>query len=175
MTSRFEGNHHEDSKSTQGFNEGWSWLSGWQFSKSARSPAEIHRCQQKRHLSRLRGYRQTMLAEKTQLVPIAPLKDDFPPDDLKKATPSESKGIPPLQDGPVAFLENVFDDADHLKAGKLNSKHVPDCWEPDDWFLRDLVVDRIWRIKVAECINVAIVECLDPAFDHFSRLHFRVL
>src|SRR5574338_1221193 len=103
-------------------------------SPKARLEARAPTCQDSR--SRLP---QSVEAEKTQLVPVAALEGDLALDDLKEAAAAQALGITPFENRPVAILEDVLGNADHLRLGKALGKHGPNGLAADHRLIGDLV------------------------------------
>lgn len=90
---------------------------------------------------------------------------------MKKTAPSEALWVAPFQDGPLAILKNVLDDADHFDRGESGFEHFANCFSAQNWLFRHLVIRCVLPVKVREKSRVGTVECLNPPFNDFSGFH----
>ena len=67
-----------------------------------------------------------MLAEEAELVEIAALEHDAAVAYPEEAAAPQSKRITPLQDGPLAVLEDLFHLAHHRRARAFDAEQVHD-------------------------------------------------
>jgi len=86
-------------------------------------------------------------SEEGQLISIAPLKCDASVNDVEEAASTQSLRVPPLQDGPLAILEEVFGNANHLGRVKALLEHGSNSLTAMDWALGYLMVNRVRLIK----------------------------
>ena len=93
-------------------------------------------------VSLLRRERQTVHAQERQLVPLAGLELDERAPHAEEAASAQSEGVPPLEDRPLAVLEQVLDDADHSCAREFSREHGPNGGLALDRRLGHLVIHR---------------------------------
>src|SRR4051812_37463166 len=86
----------------------------------------------------------TCAVAERELVPVATLERDAAFDDAEEPAAAQPKRIAPLQDRPLAVLEQVLDDARHRGRRELALEHRADVRPPlDRRPLGHLMVDRV--------------------------------
>src|SRR5262245_39742819 len=85
-----------------------------------------------------------LLPAEGPLVPVAALEDVPVGDHLEEAAAAQALGIAPFEDGPVAVLEQVVFDADHLGVAELALEHGADRRPAHERIPHDLVVDGVF-------------------------------
>lgn len=96
-------------------------------------------------------------------------------DDLEEPAAPEPQGIPPLQDGPLPVLEEVFHNGRHVGGGELRREHLPDGRPSHNGLVGHLVVDGLLMVQLREGLRVMAVEGVYPQGDHLSRSQHRLL
>src|SRR5215475_2799834 len=91
--------------------------------------------------------RQPLQAQERQLVPVAALERDLPLDDVEKAAAAQAQRVAPLENRPLAVLEQVFHDAHHLCGGESRGEHLADGVPAVDGTFSHLMVDRVVGIE----------------------------
>ena len=121
--------------------------------------------------SLLARQRQTVEAQKCQLVPIATLEGDPSINHVKEATPPQSERVTPLENRPFAFFEDVLDDANHLRRSKAGSEHLANGGTALDRSLSNLMVHGVISVETRECVYVGSIESLNPGVNKLARVH----
>jgi hypothetical protein len=119
-----------------------------------------------------------MLPNESEVVPITALEPDATFHYLEEATPAEAHRISPLEDSPVAVLEQVLDDAGHIGFRELIPEHRVNGVFASYGLLNNLVIGRIVGIQIGDRVGIRPVEGFNPDLDDFfwcSNLHSRHL
>lgn len=90
---------------------------------------------------------------------------------MEKPTTAQSFWVAPFEDGPLAVLEEVFRDADHLSQLESGGEHIANGLTSGDGAFGDLMVDRVWAIESGERVDVRAIESIDPDFYNVTRTH----
>ena len=99
--------------------------------------------------------------QERKAIPIPSLKGDLVLFDPKEAASAQPERVSPFEDRPLSILENVLDDTDHFRFGKLTREHLADRRPARDRLPDDLMIDRIPGVKGRYFIRIAPVKCLD--------------
>src|SRR5512133_3444105 len=148
----------------------WNWDTYWCKGDSPEGSASLRSWNGTRLDSTL-GNGQSVLPEEAQLVPVAALEGDPSSHDAEEPAPAQAQGIAPLEDGPLAVLEEVLHEAHHLCGGELPREHGADRLPAHDRRFRHLVVHRVRVVHRGHGVGVGAVEGLDPGGHEGLRRH----
>src|SRR5262245_11215912 len=116
-----------------------------------------------------------MQPQERQLVPVASLELDKRIPHMEETAPTKSKGVPPLQNRPLAILEQILDEAHHLRSRELACKHLATGCPTFDRRLCHLMVNRRLTVETGQRFYVGPVEGFDPRLDDLFGAHDRSL
>src|SRR6266478_8494615 len=81
---------------------------------------------------------------------------------MEEATPSQTLRIPPFKDRPLAVLEQVLDDADHLGYLEISHELFANSLAALDRLFRNLMIDRVNLVKRGKRIDVCPIKSVHP-------------
>src|SRR5262245_19133381 len=108
--------------------------------------------------SSARRKRQIIQAKKRQLVPVASLELNERVPDMKKTTAAKAPRVSPLEDRPFAVLEEILDDAHHVRSRELAREHRSDVLPALDRLFGHLMADGALGVEGGERVHISSIE-----------------